>query len=152
MWESADSKEGKMAYRWAISGLIVISLTGCADIARWVRQYTYPPEFRYIEGEEVRTAMRQLASNSRQLNLLIQSSDGPQVQRTEILAHLKAMDEAAEKLDNSGWPSNHPMIDMNLPRFRRDIRLAREAIEREPANFLLAGQVTGACVYCHGGR
>jgi len=141
-----------MSFRLAFSALIMLQLIGCADFARWVRQYTYPPEFRYIERDEVRSAMRQLAFHSRELNQLIQSSDGPQKSRSEIIMHLRAMEEAAEKLDQSGWPTNHPLIDMNLPRFRRDIKFAREAIERDPPNFLLAGPVTGACVYCHGGR
>jgi hypothetical protein len=141
-----------MSFRLAFSALIMLQLIGCADFARWVRQYTYPPEFRYIERDEVRSAMRQLAFHSRELNQLIQSSDGPQKSRSEIIMQLRAMEEAAEKLDQSGWPTNHPLIDMNLPSFRRDIKFAREAIERDPPNFLLAGPVTGACVYCHGGR
>ena len=141
-----------MGYRWVFAALLTLALPGCADIARWVRQYTYPPEFRYVEREEVRSAMRELAFHSRQLNQLILSSEGPQASQSEIIAHLKAMDAAALKLDQSGWPSNHPLIDMNLPSFRRDLKFAREAIEREPPNFLLAGPVTGACVYCHGGR
>ena len=141
-----------MSYRWAFVALISLHLIGCAEVARWVRQYTYPPEFRYRESDEVRSTMRQLAFHSRELNGLIQSSDGPQKQRSEIIEHLRAMEEAAEKLDRSGWPTNHPLIDMNLPSFRRDIKFARAAIEREPPNFLLAGPVTGACVYCHGGR
>jgi hypothetical protein len=132
--------------------LIAFELSGCADFARWARQYTYPPEFRYIERDDVRSTMRELASHSRELNDLIRSSDGPQRRRAEIIAHLQAMEQAAEKLDQSGWPTNHPLIEMNLPSFRRDINFAREAIEREPPNFLLAGAVTGACVYCHGGR
>ena len=141
-----------MSYRWAFVALFAFQLMGCADLTRWVRQYTYPPEFRYIERDEVRSTMRQLAFHARELNRLIQSSDGPQKQRSEIIEHLRAMEEAAEKLDQSGWPTNHPLIDMNLPSFRRDLKFAREAIEREPPNFLLAGPVTGACVYCHGGR
>jgi hypothetical protein len=141
-----------MRYSWGFAILIGLQLFGCADVARWVRQYTYPPEFRYVERDEVRSTMRELASHSRELNQLIKSSDGPQAQRGGIVMHLRAMEEAAQKLDQSGWPTNHPLIDMNLPSFRRDLRLAREAIEREPPNFLLAGPVTGACVYCHGGR
>jgi len=141
-----------MSYRFALAALIALQLIGCADFARQVRQYTYPPEFRYIEGDQVRLTMRQLAFHSRALNRLIQSSAGPQRQRDEIITHLRAMEEAAEKLDQSGWPTNHPLIDMNLPSFRRDIKFAREAIEREPPNFLVAGPVTGACVYCHGAR
>lgn len=131
--------------------LAVLQLSGCADLARWVRQYTYPPEFRYIERDEVRGAMRQLASHAHQLNRLMRADDGPQVHRAEMIGHLRAMEVAAESLDSSGWPTNHPMIDMNLPSLRRDLKFAREAMEREPPNFLLAGPVAGACVYCHGG-
>ena len=141
-----------MSYRLAFVALIALQLIGCGDFARWMRQYTYPPEFRYIERDEVRSTMRQLAFHARELKQLIQSGDGPQKQRSDIILHLRAMEEAAEKLNQSGWPTNHPLIDMNLPSFRRDVRFAREAIEREPPNFLLAGPVTGACVYCHGGR
>ena len=141
-----------MSYRLAFAGLIALQLMGCADFARWVRQYTYPPEFHYLERDEVRAAMRQLAFHSRELNQLIQSAEGPQAQRSEIIIHLKAMEEAAEKLGQSGWPTNHPMIDMNLSSLRRDIKFAREAMEREPPNALLAGTVTGACFYCHGAR
>jgi len=134
----------------AIAPLIIFQLVGCADFARWARQYTYPPEFRYVERDEIRSTMRQLASQSRALNQLVHSAAEPQAQRTEILTHLRAMERSAEKLDQSGWSSNHPKIDMNLPRFRADLKLAREAVEREPPNFLLAGSVGGACVYCHG--
>ncbi len=144
-----------MSYRWAFVTLIVLQLLGCAEFAGWVRQYTYPPEFHYIDRAEVRATMHELAAHSRELSQLIKLSnsiDEPLAQRTEIITHLRAMEQAAEKLDQSGWPTNHPLVDMNLPSFRRAIKFAREAVEREPPNFLLAGPVTGACVYCHGGR
>lgn len=138
-------------WRFFLSLLAVVQLSGCADLARWVRQYTYPPEFRYVERADVRGVMRELAAHSREVNQLMRQDDAPQTHRAEIVAHLRAMEAAAEKLDPSGWPTNHPTVDMNLPIFRRDLRFAREAIEREPPNFLLAGPVTGACANCHGG-
>lgn len=131
--------------------LAALLASGCADLARWVRQYTYPPEFRYVEGDEVRATMRALASHSHQLQPLMQAQ-APQDHRDEIIEHLRAMEEAVEKLDQSGAPTNYPRLDMNLPSFRRDLKFAREAIEREPPNFLLASPVSGACAYCHGGR
>jgi hypothetical protein len=141
-----------MGYRRMFAVLFMLQLTGCADFARWVRQYTYPSEFHYLERDEIRSAMNRLAFHSRELNQLLRSSDDNQAKRSEIIAHLKAMDEAAEKLDKSGGPGNHPLIDTNLPRLRRDLKFAQEAIEREPPNFSLAGSVTGACVYCHAAR
>ena len=96
--------------------------------------------------------MWQLAYHSRELGRLVRETDAPQRRRAEIIEQLRAMESAAARLDQSGWPSNHPLIDMNLPNFRQDLRTAREAIERDPPNFLLAGPLTGACIYCHGGR
>lgn len=138
--------------RFVLVMLAALHLSGCADFARWVRQYTYPPEFRYVERAEVRATMRELAAHSHQLNQLLHQDEAPREHRGEIIEHLRAMEQAAEKLDQSGWPTNHPKVDMNLPSFRRDLKFAREAIEREPPNFLLAGPATGACVYCHGGK
>ena len=141
-----------MSYRLILATLIAVQLSGCADLARWVRQYTYPPEFRYVERDEVRAAMRQLALHSRQLNELLLQDQAPQDHRGEMIEHLRAMEQAAEKLDQPGWPTNHPKVDMNLPTFRRDLKFAREGIEREPPNFALAALVRGACDPCHGSK
>ena len=132
--------------------VIAVQLSGCSDLARWVRQYTYPPEFRYVDRDEVRGTMRVLAAHAREVNQMMRQDDAPQEHREEIVGHLRAMEQAAEKLDQSGWPTNHSQVEMNLPTFRRDLKFAREAIEREPPNFLVAGPVTGACVQCHGGK
>ena len=141
-----------MSYRLAFATLIIFQLFGCADFARWVRQYTYPPEFRYVERHEVRSTMRQLAFHSRQLNELMLQDPAPEQHRGEMIEHLRAMEQAAAKLDQSGWSTNHPKVDTNLPTFRRDLRLAREAIEREPPNFLLAVLLRGSCDNCHGSK
>ena len=125
---------------------------GCADFTSRVRQHTYPPDFRYISREQLQSTMGQLAFHSRELDRLIRSPENPLTNRTEILEHLWAMERAAAQLDRSGWPTNHPLIDMNLSSFRRDIRLASEAAQRDPPNFMLARSLAGACVYCHGGR
>jgi hypothetical protein len=132
--------------------VLAVHLSGCSDLARWVRQYTYPPEFRYVERDEVRGTMRELARHARQVDHLMLVEDAPQEHRGEIIEHLRAMEQAAEKLDQSGWSTNHPKVEMNLPTFRRDLKFAREAIEREPPNYLLTATVTGACVLCHGSR
>jgi len=141
-----------VSYRLILAVVIAVQVSGCSDLARWLRQYTYPPELRYVERDEVRGIMRVLAAQSRDLNQLLRQNEAPQEHRGEIVEHLRAMEQAAEKLDQSGWSTNHPKIDLNLPSFRRDLRFAREAVEQDPPNFLLAGNVTGACAYCHGGK
>jgi hypothetical protein len=142
-----------MRKAWRSLFLIACVLAaGCADMAQWMRRRTYPPDFRYLSRSEVRSTMGELAYHTRELNRLMHASENPREQRAEVVAELRAMERVAEGLNQSGWPSNHPLIDMNLQNFLRDIRFARESVEREPPNFLLAGSLTGACVYCHGGR
>jgi hypothetical protein len=130
----------------------IVQLSSCSDFARWLRQYTYPPDFRYIERDQLRTAMGQLARQVREIDEHMQAPVEPEQLRKDILEHLAAMEAAARNLNATGWPSNHERIDINLARFQRDIKLAREAVERDPPNYTLTYSVTGACVYCHDRR
>jgi hypothetical protein len=143
-----------MNARRPLAVLLVVGLvlSGCASFSSWVRQYTYPPDFRYITREQLRSSMWQLARHVRELDRTIRAPERGEQQRGEILEHLRAMEQAADSLNRTGWPSNHPLIDMNLTSFRRDIGLARDAVERDPPNYVLAGSLSGACVYCHRGR
>jgi len=95
--------------------------------------------------------MWQLAYHVRERDREIDATRA-QDRRKEIVPISTAWMRRCALWDNSGWPSNHPLIDMNPPKFRQDIRLAREAVERDPPNFVPAHSLTGACVYCHGGR
>lgn len=142
----------KISIRFLILICACAQLAGCTDLARRVRPYTYPPDFRYIERDQLRSAMWRLAYHVRELDRAVDDGKTPQEQREEVLKQLDGMDAALQTLDTSGGPSNHPKIDMNLPKFRQDIRLARAAAERDPPNFAQAHSLTGACVYCHGAR
>jgi hypothetical protein len=133
-------------------GLIVLQTSSCADFAAWVRQYTYPPTFHYISDEQLRSTMWRLAYHSRELRELMASPETVAVHRAEVLQHLRVMEEATVDLNRTGWPTNHPLVDANRSSFLQDIRTAQEAVSRDPPNFLLAGTVSGACVYCHRSR
>jgi hypothetical protein len=100
--------------------MIAVQLSGCSDLARWVRQYTYPQEFRYVERQDVRGPMRELAEHSRQLNDLLLQDPAPLEHRGEMIDHLRAMEQAAAKLDQSGWSTNHPKVDKSAD-VRRDL-------------------------------
>lgn len=67
-----------------LATVIAVQLSGCSDAARWVRQFTYPPEFRYIERDEVRGIMRVLAAHGREVNQLMRQDDALQEHRDEI--------------------------------------------------------------------
>jgi hypothetical protein len=128
------------------------ALAACVGFPAWLRQYTYPPEFNYITQEQLRSTMWQLAGQVRELKLLMlepTSTNDPQ--RQKVVELLTTMEQTTSQLNTSGRPSNHPIIDHNLDALRRDIALARVAVEKNPPNYFLVGSVTGACVYCHRG-
>lgn len=60
-------------------GLYPVALTvgGCEAFARSARQYTYPPEFRYISRDQLMGAMWQLAYHWREVNRLLRASERP---------------------------------------------------------------------------
>ena len=134
----------------AVLGIFfILALSCCGDFSRRLRQYTYPPDFRYIERDQLRSTMWQLARQVHELDEHIRAPAEPDQHRKDILEHLTGMESAVKSLNAVGWPSNHPLIDMNLPKFERDIELARQAVERDPPNYTLTYALTGACVYCH---
>jgi hypothetical protein len=135
-----------------ILALLSLQLLGCADFAGWVRQYTYPPTFRYITDEQLRSTMWRLAFHSRELRKLMTSPEKTSAHRAEVLQHLRMMEQATIELNRTGWPTNHSLIDANRSSLLRDIKTAQEAVSRDPPNFLLAGAVSGACAYCHPSR
>jgi len=132
--------------------LLALQASSCADSAAWVRQYTYPPTFHYITGEQLRSTMWRLAFHARGLRQLMTSPEETAAHRAEVLQHLRMMEQATLELNRTGWPTNHPRFDDNRSSLLRDLGIAQEAVSRDPPNFLLAGAVSGACAYCHPSR
>jgi hypothetical protein len=135
-----------------ILGNLGLQLFACGDFAGRVRRYTYPPTFRYITDEQLHSTMWRLAYHSRALRELMTSPEETVAHRAEILQSLRAMEQAMNDLNRSGWPTNHPLVDANRSSFLQDIKTAEEAVSHDPPNFILAGSVSGACAYCHGNR
>jgi hypothetical protein len=69
-----------------------------------------------------------------------------------VVALLTAMHRTTTALSTQREYTNHPLIDQHLDKFQRDLDLARRAVEAEPPSYFLAGSITGACLYCHGGK
>jgi hypothetical protein len=125
-------------------------LIGCADSARWLRRYTYPPDFRYIEREQLRSAMWQLARHMRELDQDIHSPLPPEQHRKDIVEHLDDMEAAARSLDTAA-------IESPADRYEHAEILTRHSASAGcrgtgSAKLAIACSLTGACVYCHGGR
>jgi hypothetical protein len=125
---------------------------GCGA-SETIRRVTYPPDFRYLEQHDVTSAMWTLARDVRAIKGLLGGANGlTPADHQEVVRLLRDMESTAAQLDPTGRRSTHPRIDRNIDAFRRDLALARQAAERDPPNYFLAGNVAGSCSYCHEGQ
>jgi hypothetical protein len=126
-------------------------LVACADLPARLRRHTYPPNFKYIERTQLRSAMWQLASDVNQIDELMRQP-GPvdETRRAQIIQLLSAMDDATKDLATHGRPTNHPLIADHLDDFQHALVMARASVASEPPNYYLVGAISGACLSCHG--
>ena len=128
------------------TALLVVA---CIDMSE-VRRAQYPPDFHYITKQEIRGVMAELAKEVVALDALLAKKGGPtDADREKILETLGRMRTSAGKL-KTGSHSNHPLLDQDAPRLARDIdRAIAEVKMSAPPIYYRAGQVVGACTYCH---
>jgi hypothetical protein len=125
-------------------------LVSCADLPKFLRRHTYPPDFKYIERHDVSSAMWQLARDVTVLDRLMrQSGSVDAVRRAKARRLLVAMTNATTALRTHGRPTNHPLMGEHIEEFRRDLALARAGVDAEPPSYYLVGAVSGACLTCH---
>jgi hypothetical protein len=146
-------REMKIAACVVLAVTLAGTLAACSGLTARVRRHTYPPSFNYITQEQLHSTMWQLAQAVNNLDHIIHEPGVmDQERRVEVARLLVLMERATGELGGHGWPSNHPLIDANLSAFRADIVNARRAVEGNPPSYVLAGSVSGACMYCHGER
>ena len=133
--------------------ILLIALAGlacaCSDFAARLRRHTYPPGFQYITREQLDSSMWQLAHAVQGLRTALREAPIDEARRAEISQLLAAMEVATKDLSAHGWPTNHPLVDANIDALHADIAQARRSVEGNPPNYVLAGAVSGACIYCH---
>ncbi len=136
-----------------VAGAVALAIAGGCIRAKTIRQFTYPPDFRYIETSDVHSNMWTLARASRSLKALLAENGAltPQ-EHEEVIRLLQEMQTAAAELDPPGQRTNHPLLDRNIEAFRRDIAMALRAADQDSPNYFLAGSVAGSCSYCHEGQ
>jgi hypothetical protein len=129
-----------------ISALLLLT-SGCS--AEQIRRATYPRDFHYITQSQIRGTMTSLGAQIEAMDEIMEQEDGPRPEdRERIIELLTEMNALARQL-KTGTRSNHPRIDRAAPWLQEDIRRALHGARHEPPNYYYAGQVAGACEYCH---
>jgi hypothetical protein len=131
--------------------LLVSSLVGCS--LSDIRKVTYPPDFNYIEPQEIRTGMTKMAAQIRLLDIALQASvtdpDAKATQQKRVMAALNNIENIASGLQGNPAGSNHPYMQDFMAEFVAKVDKARSAASLAEPRYYYAGKVAGACTVCH---
>lgn len=131
---------------------VFFAISGCSgsDIAAMVRKVTYPPDFKYVTGDELRSNMNQLAYQVQLLDNALAGIDTEQFsQLQQVLGALRNIEKIGSRLQVGDEGTNHPFLQDFMRDFVSDVGRARNAASSNPPNYYLAGRVSGGCVNCH---
>lgn len=130
--------------------IAAISLLACSTNGDSFPRIANPPAFDYINGEELRSRMHQLAFEVQQLDLSLANEfdDRPDFQR-DVVSSLQNIERIAGLLQSGEIPANHPFLRDDMGRFLNDVRRARTDASLGSPRYFMAGRILGACVNCH---
>jgi hypothetical protein len=115
-----------------------------------VREVTYPPDFHYEGGQELRSRMHRLAYQLQLLEeALAEEDSGQALQQQKVVGILSEMGRIGSNLQASDIGPNHPFLQDYMSNFLLDVGQARNAVAQDPPRYYLAGRVSGGCVNCH---
>ena len=124
--------------------LVVSTVNACGNTAATIRRVTYPPDFTYVSGQQLRSRMDQLAF---QLGLLDQaladSNFRIEIQQQEVVGILADIERIGGNLQANEAGSNHPFLQDHMRNFVYDVGQARMSASLDPPSFYLAGRVAG---------
>ncbi len=134
-----------------VLGVVVLTLLSrCGDTAELIRQATYPPDFNYVSGAELRNRMDQLGFQLQRLDsALVPASSGLPVDQQEVVEVLGNIESVGAELRAGDGGSNHPFLEDHMSEFVVQVGRARLAARMDPPSYYLAGRVAGGCVNCH---
>lgn len=124
----------------------LIALAGCSS----TRVHTYPPNLVYLDQQQIESTMRRLLVDIWTINDILDTSESVAgYNRERVISALRDMESAADELGAGAEVTNHLVIDNNIDQFKSSVRTARQAVEDDPPNYFLAGQMSGNCQACH---
>jgi hypothetical protein len=128
----------------------LLLLVGCGETAALIRRATYPPDFNYVSGQELRSSMDQLGFQLQRLDeALALEAAGQPVSQPQVLDILANIERIGGNLRAGDSGSNHPFLEDHMTDFVVEVGRARIAASQNPPSYYQAGRVAGGCVNCH---
>lgn len=130
-------------------GALAMVMAGCSDIASAVRQVTYPPDFTYVSGAELRSQMDWLAYQMTLLDEALEVDEPGTVDQQKVVSTLREIELLSAELRAGNVGASHGFLADDMPHFVNTVSRARMAAALSPPRYYLAGRISGACLNCH---
>lgn len=145
-------KNRLVMYCCFVAGLI--GVVGCSNLSSSIREVTYPPDFKYIDREQLQSSMARMALQISILDGALQHSlaaqeGGDDVIREEVVNALSEIHLIASGLQAGSGGANHPFMEDHMRDFISSVDKARSAASLAEPRYYFAGKVAGACASCH---
>ncbi|WP_244887054.1 hypothetical protein [Alteromonas lipolytica] len=119
-----------------------------------VRKVTYPPDFNYLEPQDIKSEMARMAGQIRLLDLALEPVDAAdpaaaERQQQQVMAALDNIEAIASGLQSTNGGSNHPYMQDFMRDFVAKVDKARGAASLAEPRYYFAGKVAGGCAVCH---
>lgn len=149
-WMSLNMLSVKNLIIGQVALAAMLLLTTCTNSADGFPRVANPPEFDFVDGEELRSGMHQLAFELQKLDLMLLSeNDDVPNDSQNVVASLRNIERIAQTIREGDINSQHPFLRRDMDMFLSDVVRAREDAMRGQTSFYLAGRVSGSCVSCH---
>lgn len=132
----------------SIGALMCLTLVGCQSNNGGFPQVAHPPAFDYVDGEELRSGMHQLAFALQRLDddLSSEYDETPLFQQS-VIDSLSKIENIGKNLRRGDISAKHEFLAEGMDEFLNDVSQAKWYVEKK--RYYMAGRVTGACISCH---
>lgn len=140
----------KPALRAVIALISIFTLAGCSTNSDGFPRIANPPPFDYADGEQLRSAMHQLAFELQQLDMALLDAyvDRPSFQR-QIVGSIQSIERIGGYIRETDLAVRHPFLQDDMDSFLSDVRRAKRDAERSVPRYYMAGRISGGCINCH---
>lgn len=128
--------------------LLCLLIASCTSDGGGFPQVADAPPFDYVDGEEMRSRMHQLAFALQNLdNSLTTDYEENPPSQDSVVDDLRDIERIAKALQSGELSSKHPFLVDDMNRFLADV--SRAQLDAERNRYYMAGRISGSCVSCH---
>jgi hypothetical protein len=120
----------------------VLSISSCTnDYAAAVRKVTYPQDFKYVSGQELRSNMHRLAYQLQQLDKVLADVKTPQIEhQQQVLDLLNNIKTISASLQAGNAGASHAFLEDFMQEFVSQIDTAHSAASLAQPRYYFAGK------------